>query len=419
MGPCQGALCHAHLRAFVQRRAKTQWPSAPTTARPPARPIRLEEAASGIHVATEFRTALHESHLALGARMQWAGSWKRPQNYGDPLAEYWAVRRGVSVMDVSTLGKFLVTGPDATTFLERLYPCHVSDLAEGRTRYALLLNERGYLVDDGLICSLGSRGYYLTFTSAGAEEAEHWLLDWADAWGSRVRVINQTAALGAINVAGPQARELLTRLCDEPLDTKALPYSRHCEITVAGIRCRVLRVGFVGELSYELHHARSDSRRLWDALISEGAGLNIRPHGLDTLLLLRLEKGHIIIGQDTDFDTSPSKIGANWAVKMQKPDFVGKVALQRMSEFPIQQRLAPIRFDTATAPPEGAALLANGTHVGHLTSSGYSPALGCSVALGWIRRRDGDFPQRVEALGVSGSVISAPFYDKEGVKLRA
>jgi sarcosine oxidase, subunit alpha len=291
MGPCQGALCHGHLRAFVQRRTGIEWSSAPTIARPPARPIRLEDAAAGLNVAIERRTALHDRHLALGARMQWAGEWKRSQTYGDLLGEYWAVRRGVSLMDVSTLGKFLITGPGASAFLEQLYPCHVSDLVEGRIRYALLLNERGYVVDDGLICSLGPRGYYTTFTSAGAEQAEQWLLDWADHWGSKVRVINQTGAVGAINVAGPQARELLTRLCEEPLDTKSLPYSRHREITISGIRCRVLRVGFVGEVSYELHHPRQDSEKLWDALNREGAALDIRPHGLDALLLLRLEKG--------------------------------------------------------------------------------------------------------------------------------
>jgi sarcosine oxidase subunit alpha len=419
MGPCQGALCHAHLRAFVQARSGTNWTSAPTIARPPARPIRVEDAAAGLRFSIERRTALHERHVALGARMQWAGSWKRPQDYGDMLKEYWAVRGGVSLMDVGTLGKFLVTGRDATAFLERLYPCYVHDLAEGRLRYALLLNERGYLIDDGLICSLGQQGYYVTFTSAGAEQAEHWLLDWADSWGSRVRVINHTGAIGAINVAGPQARELLTRLCDDALDAKSLPYSRHREITVGGVRCRVLRVGFVGELSYELHHQRSESGRLWDTLTREGASLGIRPHGLDALLLLRLEKGHIIVGQDTDFDTTPEKIGADWAVKMEKPDFVGKIALQRLAEFPPQQKLAPIRFSGTVAPPEGAALLADGQHVGHLTSAGFSPALGYAIGLGWIRRRNGEFPTNVQAPQMNGAVVQAPFYDPEGKKLRA
>lgn len=419
MGPCQGALCHAHLRAFVHARSGTDWVSAPTVARPPARPIRLEDAAAGLRFSIEHRTALHDRHVALGARMQWAGNWKRPQTYGDLLQEYWAVRRGLSLMDVGTLGKCLVTGRDATAFLERLYPCHVHDLTEGRFRYTLLLNERGYIIDDGLICSLGPRGYYVTFTSAGAEQAEQWLLDWADAWKLKVLVINQTGATGAINVAGPLARELLTPLCDDSLDAKAFPYSRHRELTVAGVRCRVLRVGFVGELSYELHHPRSESVRLWDALMQEGAARGIKPHGLDALLLLRLEKGHILVGQDTDFDTTPAKIGAHSLVKLQKPDFIGRTALERMAQVPIQQKLAAIRFNGPVAPPEGAALLSDGQHAGHLTSAAFSPVLGHGIGLAWLRRRNGDFPAQVEALGISGSVSSGPFYDPEGARLRA
>src|SRR6185295_18743710 len=180
----------------------------------------------------------------------------------------------------------------------------------------LLLNENGYVIDDGLIGSLGAGGYYCTFTSSGADSVESWLRDWIEGWSLKVHVVNQTGAVGAINVAGPKARELLQRLTTDAIDGKSLPYSRHREITVAGVRCRALRVGFVGELSIELHHPRSESVRLWDALLEAGRDLDIRPHGLDALRLLRLEKGHILVGQDTDFDTTPAKLSLDWAVKL-------------------------------------------------------------------------------------------------------
>jgi sarcosine oxidase subunit alpha len=112
-------------------------------------------------------------------------------------------------MDVGTLGKYRIVGPDATDFLERLYPCHVKTIGEGKNRYAVLLNEAGYLFDDGLICNEGEHGYYLTLTSGGADQGESWLRDWADTWKLRVHVVNLTATLGAINVAGPKARDLL------------------------------------------------------------------------------------------------------------------------------------------------------------------------------------------------------------------
>ena len=420
MGPCQGAMCHRHLRAFVAARSPTSWVSGPTTARPPVRPILMENAAAGLRWAIEHRTALHDRHLAGGAKMQWAGSWKRPQNYGDVRAEYWAVRTGISIGDVGTLGKFLVTGPDATKFLERIYPCHVHNIAEGRLRYAVVLTEQGYLFDDGLIGSLSDGGYYLTFTTAGAEQAEEWLLDWAETWSYRVHIVNQTGMLGAINVAGPRARELLSKLSSDPIDKESFPYARFREVEVVGVRCRVLRVGFLGELSYELHHPSSRSTKLWDALLSEGAGIGIRPHGLDALLILRLEKGHIIVGQDTDFDTTPEKAGLNWIVKMAKPDFVGKVALARMSEMVTQQKLFPISFAGSNAPVEGETLFLEGSHIGHLTSACYSPVLKHGIGLGWVRRRHGKFPSRVvTSTGCVGTVVSGPFYDPAGGRLRA
>lgn len=419
MGPCQGALCHPHLRAFVQNRTNAPAVSAPTTARPPARPVRLEDVSAGQHFAVEQHTSLHQKHLKMGAHMEWAGAWKRPQTYGDPLQEYWFVRNAVSVMDVGTLGKFVVAGRDAMEFLERLYPCHVHDIREGSIRYALLLNEAGYVIDDGIICATTPGRYYLTVTSSGAEQAEAWLQDWAETWGLKVHIANQTAQLGAINVAGPRARDLLAKLSPTPIDPESFPYGRSKEVEVAGVACRAFRVGFLGELSFELHHPSSQSVHLWDALLSEGASLGIGPHGLEALRVLRLEKGHILVGQDTDFDTTPAKIGMGWAVKMGKTNFVGRTALERIAAGSVDQKLAPIAFTGPRAPAEGASLHAAGACVGFLTSSRFSPALGHGVALGWVRRHKGSFPETLSADGIDGAVVAGPFYDPKGGRFRA
>lgn len=425
MGPCQGALCHPHLRAFVRDRGGDEARSRATTARPPARPVRLEEIAAGARYPLEYHTALHQRHLESGALMEWAGVWRRPETYGDPLAEYWAVRRDVSIMDVSTLGKYRVAGPDATEFLERLYPCHVRTVGAGKSRYALLLNEAGYLFDDGLICGLGEDGYYLTFTSGGADQAEGWLRDWAETWRLQVHVANQTATFGAINVAGPRARDLLERLSDDPLDSVSFPYPQHRWIQVAGVRCLALRVGFTGELSFELHHPRLESVRLWDALLEAGRDLGIRPHGLEALRLLRLEKAHIIVGQDTDFDTTPGKLGLDWVVKLDKPFFIGKVALERIAGLPREKGLLQFTFRGGDGPAEGAQLVSlAGDHLGHLTSCRFSPVLGHFVAMGWVRSESGVWPERVVADDGAGRHFegvrtTGSFYDPAGARLRA
>lgn len=423
MGACQGALCHPQLRAFVCARSPEVRPAQPTTARPPARPVRMEDVAAGIRRPLEYHTSLHDRHLEHGATMEWAGTWKRPGHYGDADAEYWAVRSGVSVMDVSTLGKYLVSGPDATAFLERLYPCRVADIKPRRSRYALLLNEAGYIFDDGLICALGDGSYFLTFTSSGGDAAEAWMREWAEKWELRVHIINKTASRSAINVAGPRARELLQLLTSDAVDGASIPYGGFRDITVAGVPCMAIRVGFVGELGYELHHRNRHSEPLWDALLDAGRALDIRPHGLDALRLLRLEKGHIIVGQDTDFDTTPAKAGLEWAIKMDKAAFVGQTALRRLATIPRERSLLPLTFVGKRAPSEGAQLFVDDRHVGYLSSAGYSPVLGYGVALGWIRHPAGMAPHSVEArdsIGTfAGIVADGPFYDPRGERLRA
>jgi sarcosine oxidase subunit alpha len=419
MGPCQGAMCHRHLRAFVAARPDATGPaSGPTTARPPVRGTTLEQAAAGVREEVEQHTALHVRHLECGATMEPAGMWRRPRHYGDWLAEYWAVRRGVSVMDVGTLGKFMIAGPDATAFLERLYPCRVGNLRPGRLRYALLLGEHGFVIDDGTICALGDARWYVTFTSGGAATAEATLKDWAETWRHEVHIVDLTAAWGAINVAGPRARELLQRLSQDTLDNETFPYLHHGDITVAGVPCKAIRLGFVGELSYELHHPSDRSVELWNALLAAGPDLDIRPHGLDALRLLRLEKGHIIVGQDTDFDATPDKMNMSWAVRMEKPWFVGKRGIERANAHGAPRRLVALSFP-GRAPREGAPLVAAGRLVGNLTSAAWSPVLECGVALGWVSRLNGAFPAAVESDGILGTVVEHAFYDPEGERLRA
>ena len=408
-GTCQGSVCLPHLRAFVAHRS--QQPAEPFTARPAARQLTLGEAAAGYHLDPTRRTALHDEHLRLGARMDRFGGWWRPWSYGDVGAEYAAVRDAVSVGDVSTLGKLVVSGPDVVEALERLYPCHVHDIAPGRSRYALVLNERGHLIDDGMICRDGDTRFTLTFTSGGAAAAEMWVRDWIETWGLRVHVLDRTMSLSAINVTGPRAAELLGRLglSDPPR------FLRHDHRSVAGVDCHVMRLSFTGEASFELHHPLNGSVTLWRALLEAGADLDVRPHGLQALFGLRLDKGHIIVGQDSELDSSPRRVGMDWAVKMDKPDFLGRRALERTTPLPDDRRLHGFTMP-GPAPPEGSVIRDGGSVVGQVTSSFDSPTLGQTVMLGWLRRRP--FPTEVEIDGRAAVLAATPFFDPEGARAR-
>ncbi|MGZ5306580.1 MAG: 2Fe-2S iron-sulfur cluster-binding protein [Actinomycetota bacterium] len=440
MGPCQGAMCGRALSCFVRDRvaasADGPTPAGPaedglprvaarTTARPPARAVTLETLAAGVHELYDKRTSLHDVHLAAGARMDRSGGWLRPLTYGDWREEYRAVRERVSVMDVGTLGKFTVAGPDAATLIDRIFPCRTDDLVAGGTRYVLSLDEAGYVMDDGLLCALGDGTFYLNSTSGGAGRTDKRLRDLADRMGLEVHVLDRTAQWGAINVAGPYARDLLARLTDDPIDAETLPYPGHAGITVAGVPCRAIRTGFVGELAFELHHPRSRGPELWGTLVREGAAWDLRPHGLDALELLRLEKGHIYLGQDTLPDDTPAKLRMAWAVAMDKEWFVGKRALERIAELPLSRTSVGLEFDR---PPEnaaelrGAPLLVGGHVVGRITSAERSIVLDRAIGLGWIRASsEGGFPTALDVAGdgdVRARAVPTPFYDPAGERLR-
>ncbi|MFP3913386.1 MAG: glycine cleavage T C-terminal barrel domain-containing protein [Actinomycetota bacterium] len=410
-GTCQGAVCTPHLRSFVADRGGELQPT--FTARPLARPMTIGEAAAGVRLPPIHRTGLDRVHRDLGARMDRVGGWWRPWTYGDDQAEYEAVREAVSLGDVGTLGKILVRGPDAAGFLERLYPSRISDLAVGRSRYALMLAESGGVLDDGLVSRLDDTTFTLTFTTGGASMAEAWLRDWASAFEADVRIMDRTHSLGAINVTGPHASRLLERAgVREPP-----PFMRHAAGEVGGVPCRVFRLSFTGEVSYELHHPFSRSGELWGQLMRLGADLGIRPHGLRTLLTLRLEKGHIIVGMDTEPDSTPRRLGMEWAVAAHKGDFVGRAALERTGSLPPDRRLVGMTMDHV--PTDGAPVHRDGTIVGYVTSAAWSPALGTAVMLAWVDLEEGGLPTSLTVEGRPVRPAATPFYDPEGSRARA
>ncbi len=418
MGPCQGAMCGRHLAAFAAARGAAADAAGRTTARPLARPTSLEVLAAPVHEVIEKRTSLHDLHVAVGARMGWSGSWLRPFAYEGFEEEYSAVRERVSVMDVGTLAKFLVTGPDATDLIDATFPTRLDDLEPGRARYLLALDEAGYVFDDGLLCSLGEEGWYLTSTSGGADRMEAWLRDRAERLGFRAHVVDLTAERSAILVTGPRARDLLAGLTDDPIDGEAFPHMGVQELTVAGVPCGAIRAGFVGEVAFELHHPRSRGPELWRAIAEAGAPLGLSPHGLDTLEVLRLEKGHVYVGQDTLPDDTPAKLGLEWAVHAGKR-FAGARALERLDERPLERKLVGLEFDRGGAELRGVPLRVRDRIVGRVTSAARSPILDRTVGLGWIRREPEDaFPDVLRVGRVTARVVPTPFYDPEGDRLR-
>ncbi len=423
-GTCQGGVCLPYLRSFLLERGGRLQPA--FTARPLNRQLTVRELAAGAHTAVTARSPLHDEHLRLGARMDRAGGWWRPWTYGRQDDEYRSVRERVSLGDVSSLGKMAISGPDAEAFLERIVPTRVATIRPGRCRYVLMLDERGYLLDDGMLCreaeQVAGDRFFLTSTSGGSGFFELWMRDWAEAFGCDVRILNQTASLAAINVTGPLAARLLARA--GALELPA--FGRHRRVRVAGVDCRVVRLSFTGELSYELHHPAADARKLWRRLLEAGAAFGVQPHGLEALLRLRLEKGHIVIGQDTDYDSTPRRLAHEWAVDLNKGDFVGRQAVLRTNKQPLDKRLVALRVDNPPAgdgahpSAEGAAIHDGDRYAGYVTSDTGTTAGGDATMLGWLYLdAEGRLPREVTVDGHPARRVDGPTYDPEGERARA
>ena len=414
MGPCQGKLCHlASVRVMARETDTDEAAIGTTTSRPPWTPIELGLLA-GRHYEPVKRSPLHARHEQLGARMMWTGAWKRPHSYGDVAAEVRAVHKELGAIDVSTLGKIVVEGPDAAVLLERLYPNRFADLKPGRIRYGVLTTDGGRIFDDGTIARLGDDLFYVTTTSTGADSVCEWFEWWNAVWGYDVEIVNVTGALAALNVAGPRSRVALAALTDADVSNETFKYLDAKEIVVAGVPCLALRIGFVGELGYELHCAASVGEHLWDAFAELGA----KPFGLEPQRVLRLEKAHVIIGQDTDSESNLLSAGMPWLVKADKEDFVGKWALPHAV---VRERLVGFTMDVL--PPEGAQVVDNGLPAGRVTSARLSEQVGTVIGLAYIEpvhAVEGESVSiRIDGVLHPASVTLAPFYDPEGALLRS
>jgi sarcosine oxidase, subunit alpha len=420
MGPCQGKLCQLpSIRLYAQEVRAYESALGATTARPPWAPVELGLLA-GRHFEPVRRTSLHFRHEEAGAQMQWAGPWKRPYAYSErPQDEVRAVHESLGVIDVSTLGKILVEGPEAAALLERLYPNRFADLRPGRIRYAVLTSDGGRIMDDGTVARLSEDLYYVTTTSTGADAVTAWFEWWNAVWGYGAEIVNVTGALTAVNLAGPRAREVLQRLTEDEVSDEELKYLDAKRIEVAGIPCLVLRIGFVGELGYELHFPSPAGEALWDRLVTEGA----RPFGLEPQRILRLEKGHVIVGQDTDSESNLLSAAMSWLPKLDKDDFVGKSAVEHFAEREERERLVGFTMEDGVVPAEGAQIVIEGYPAGRITSARRSEAVGAVIGLAWVppeRAEDGTrFEVRVDRRLVGGRVTSGPFFDPEGKRMRS
>jgi sarcosine oxidase subunit alpha len=414
----------------------------PTNARPPAEPIPFAALAGlerGLLLDPERRTSIHAWHVARGAVFENVGQWKRPWYFpiggetldGAVARECLAVRERAGVMDASTLGKIEVVGPDAATFLDRIYANRMSTLPLGSIRYGFMLGLDGMVSDDGVAMRLAEDRYLLTTTTGGAAKVLDHLEEWLQTEWPQLQVlctsVTEQWAVAAVN--GPLAREVVAATAATvDLSNEAFPFMTWRDGEVAGIPTRLCRVSFSGELAYELHVPWWHGAALWEAVMAAGEPFGLTPYGTEAMHVLRAEKGYVIVGQDTDGTVTPHDLGMSWIVRKDDSDFIGRRSLRRpdTAREGRRQFVGLLTEDPAVVLPEGAQLVEEpgGTPpvpmLGHVTSSYRSPVLGRSIALAVVKGgavRHGDTIHAALGDGDVPVTITSPvFHDPKGAR---
>ncbi len=439
MATDQGKTSNINAIAIVaEATGKTPPEIGTTTFRPPYTPVTFG-AFAGLARGTLFdpvrTTPIHGWADANGAAFEDVGTWKRAHYFPaaretlhDAVArETRAVRTEVGLFDASTLGKIEIVGPDAAEFMNRMYVNAWTRLAVGRCRYGVMLREDGFVMDDGVVGRLARDRFHVTTTTGGAPRVLAFMEDYLQTEFSELDVwlTSVTEQWAVIAVQGPRAREVLAPFVEADISADAFPHMSVVETRFAGIKARVFRVSFSGELGFEVNVPADYGRAAWEALIAGG----VTPYGTEAMHVLRAEKGYIIVGQETDGTATPDDAGLAGLVGKQKPDFVGMRSLRRagMAEADRKQLVGLLTEDPHVVLEEGAQLVdpdrPGSAPIGHVTSAYHSAVLGHSIALAMVsagRSRTGHrLLVPMPGGGVPVQVTAPVFYDPDGARIHA
>ena len=417
-----------------------------TVYRPPYTPVAIG-ALAGRSRGKEFKPfRLTPSHVwaeEQGAVFVEVGMWLRLQWLPQPGETHWrqsvdrevlATRRSVGICDVTTLGKIDIQGTDAAAFLDRVYCNTFSTLPVGKCRYGLMLREDGMVFDDGTTARMAEHEYVMTTTTANAVAVfRHLEYCRQVLWpGLDVQIISTTEAWAQFSVAGPNARRLLQKIVDQDISDAAFPYMAAGHVTIGGLRARLFRISFSGELAYEIAVPARYGDALIRRLVAEGREFDAVVYGTEALGVMRVEKGHVA-GNELNGQSSALNMGLGKMVSRKK-DAIGVVLASRegMTD-PDGYRLVGVRpVDPAQGLTAGSHLLAIGADPviandgGWLTSKVHSPHLGHDIALAYLRGGDRRIGTRMRAVNLLAKpmtdteveIVSPHFIDPEGERLR-
>ncbi len=445
MGTDQGKLGNIHALGIIADTAGVKMGELGTTTfRPPYTPLTFGTIV-GRNVGKFFdvfrRTPMNDWHVENKAEFENVGQWKRAWYYpinGETMhqavqRESKAARESAGILDASTLGKIDIQGSDASEFLNRVYTNAWSKLAIGKCRYGLMLNEDGMVYDDGVTTRLGENHYLMTTTTGGAANVLGKLEDYLQTeWPELdVYLTSVTDHYATASLCGPNSKKIIKKIIPNlDLSNESFPHMSFKEAKIGNIQCRIMRISFTGEHSYEINVQASYGKDLWEKCLEVGKEFNITPYGTETMHLLRAEKGFIIVGQDTDGTMTPIDLQMDWIVSKKKYDFIGKRSLYRSDTMKEdrKQLVGLLTEDPNVILEEGAQIVSELNQspvemLGHVTSSYFSPNLNKSIALAVVRGGKDMMGKQLfvpmENKNINVTVANPVFYDEKNERLNA
>jgi sarcosine oxidase subunit alpha len=377
------------------------------------------------------RTPVHDSQKAAGGVIRRIGVWERARYFSKDFScreEIENVRTNVGMLDASTLGKFRLWGPDALKALQRVYVSDMSRISNGKVKYSAMCNEDACIIDDGVVVKRADNDYYFTTSTARAGVTVEWIRYHTRYDGWNFNMVNLTDAFGVINIAGPNARKALTKVTDADVSDHAFPYAGYREFMIKDtIPVRSMRLGFVGELSFELHVPASYMQTVWDLLAEAGKEFGIRNFGLEAQNVLRMEKAHLIIGSESEQRTTLHDVGLGflWDRNKSEAKTVGAVALRQTENQEGRFKLVGFKLEDPSRPPKDGSIIVDSRIRGYVCIARHSFTLKEPVGLALVEAPLAEEGTRLQIYEdecngehIYATVVPTPFYDSDGKRLR-
>ncbi|HOJ02500.1 MAG TPA: glycine cleavage system aminomethyltransferase GcvT [Bacteroidota bacterium] len=359
------------------------------------------------------RTAFHDIHVQLGAKMVEFAGYSMPIQYSGIIAEHKRVRSTVGVFDVSHMGEFEVRGADAFAFVQRMTTNDVTKLVEGGVQYSAMCYDDGGIVDDLLVYHCGDYIQLVVNASNMAKDFA-WLHEHIS---GDVQLIDKSDETALLAIQGPKALETMAKVTTA--DLASLKYYTFTRGTVAGVPCLISRTGYTGELGFEVYMPNDEAlgKKVWDAIFAAGAEFDIEPIGLGARDTLRLEVGFCLYGNDIDQSTHPLDAKLGWITKLQKGEFIGRDAMLAAKEAGLKRALVGMTLEGRLVPRHGYPIIVDGVEAGVVTSGTMSPLLEKGIAMGYVpvthEAPGSTVHVRIRNQDVAATVVKLPFIQKQ------